>query len=148
VNIIFDNSGHAFAFDTFPSAFNYVYIVISPSERTSFLQARTITNRKDKRERFYNVQVLARMGYPNLSSASDEKVISGASLGSYVRNLALNACVFCAMWSADDVGEYPSSWRRRLQMLRRLGEQHRPRSMASSSLSGVRSQFSANRSLH
>jgi hypothetical protein len=35
------------------------------------------------------------------------------------------------MWNADDVGEYPSSWRRRLHMLRRLADQHRPASSLS-----------------
>jgi hypothetical protein len=131
VNIIFNNSGAPFRFDTFPSDFSYVYIVISPAERTSFLQARTTTSRRPPTQRFYNVRVLARPGYPNLSSATDERVVSGASLGAYVRNLALNSCVFSAMWNADDVGEYPSSWRRRLHMLRRLADQHRPASSLS-----------------
>ncbi|KAF2161230.1 hypothetical protein M409DRAFT_28269 [Zasmidium cellare ATCC 36951] len=127
VNIVFNNSGRPFRFDTFPSAFNRVYVVISPSERTSFVQAREITAAKDKKARFYNVHVLTRAGYPNLSSAGEVKVVSGACLGGYVRNLALNACVFSKMWEAGGEGEYPSSWRQRLQMIRRLYEQHRPK---------------------
>ncbi|KXT07130.1 hypothetical protein AC578_2378 [Pseudocercospora eumusae] len=126
VNIVFNTSGHEFDFNTFPSAFNYVYIVITPSERTSFLQAREFTCAKDKKERFYNVRVLNRPGFPSLSSAGERKVISGASLGGYVRNLALNACVFSLMWQQGDTGEYPSSWRQRLQMIRRL-HQYRAR---------------------
>ncbi|CAK3805071.1 Rap ran-GTPase-activating [Lecanosticta acicola] len=126
VNIVFNNSGLDFQFDTFPSAFNYVYVVISPSERTTFLQAREITAAKAKKDRFYNVHCKTRPGYPNLSSASEVKVISGASLGGYVRNLTLNACVFSAMWQAGgEAGEYPSSWRTRLQMIRRLYGQYR-----------------------
>ncbi|PIA99543.1 Tuberous sclerosis 2 protein [Cercospora beticola] len=127
VNIVFNNSGSDFNFNTFPSAFNYVYIVISPSERTSFLQAREITCNKPKQERFYNVKVLSRPGFPSLSSAVDVKVISGASLGGYVRNLALNACVFSLMWQAGDMGEYPSSWRQRLHMIKRLYGQYKGR---------------------
>ncbi|SMR45942.1 unnamed protein product [Zymoseptoria tritici ST99CH_1E4] len=118
VNIVFNNSGAAFAFDTFPSAFNYVYITISPAERTSFLQAREAT--AAKKDRFYNVHVLTRPGFPSLSSAGEVKVVSGDSLGGYVRNLALNACMFSAMWHGDAPGEYPSSWRQRLEMIRRL----------------------------
>lgn len=126
VNIVFNNSGLDFRFDTFPSAFNYVYVVISPSERTTFLQAREITAAKRKKDRFYNVHCLTRPGYPNLSSASEVKVISGASLGGYVRNLCLNACVFSAMWQAgDEAGEYPTSWRQRLGMIRRLYGQYK-----------------------
>ncbi|KAK4505756.1 hypothetical protein PRZ48_003721 [Zasmidium cellare] len=127
VNIVFNNSGRPFRFDTFPSAFNRVYVVISPSERTSFVQAREITAAKDKKARFYNVHVLTRAGYPNLSSAGEVKVVSGACLGGYVRNLALNACVFSKMWEAGGEGEYPSSWRQRLHMIRQLEEKHRPR---------------------
>ncbi|KAF2216155.1 hypothetical protein CERZMDRAFT_93454 [Cercospora zeae-maydis SCOH1-5] len=127
VNIVFNNSGSDFNFNTFPSAFNYVYIVISPSDRTSFLQAREITCNKPKQERFYNVKVLSRPGFPSLSSAVEVKVISGASLGGYVRNLALNACVFSLMWQAGDMGDYPSSWRQRLHMIKRLYAQYKGR---------------------
>ena len=130
VNIVFNNSGSDFQFNTFPSAFNYVYIVISPSERTSFLQAREITCNKPKQERFYNVRVLSRPGFPSLSSASEVKVISGASLGGYVRNLALNSCVFSIMWQAGDMGDYPSSWRSRLHMIKRLYAQYKAKQEA------------------
>lgn len=126
VNIVFNNSGSDFNFNTFPSAFNYVYITISPSERTSFVQAREITARQEKKARFYNVQVLTRPGFPSLSSAGETKVVSGECLGGYVRNLALNACMFSAMWHGDSSGEYPSSWRQRLEMLRRLHAKYKP----------------------
>ena len=122
VNIIFNNSGTAFAFDTFPSQFNYVYIVIVPSARTSYLQSRIMASSTDH-ERFYTVQLLTRPDLPVVSSASEPKVISGTSLPDYVRNLALNHCVLALMCAAGhDAGEYPSSWRSRLQHLRRLHE--------------------------
>lgn len=40
VNIVWNNSGVPFRFDTFPSAFNYVYIVITPTARASFIDTR------------------------------------------------------------------------------------------------------------
>lgn len=40
VNIVWNNSGIPFMFDTFPSAFNYVYIVITPTARASFVDTR------------------------------------------------------------------------------------------------------------
>lgn len=126
VNIVFNNSGSDFDFNTFPSAFNYVYITISPSERTSFVQAREITANQEKKARFYNIQVLTRPGFPSLSSAGETKVVSGECLGGYVRNLALNACMFSAMWHGDASGEYPSSWRQRLEMLRKLHARYKP----------------------
>ncbi len=70
--------------------------------------------------------MLTRPGYPSISSAASEKIISGASLASYVRSLALNDCVFSLMWSTreGESGEYPSSWRSRMDQLRRLGERY------------------------
>lgn len=125
VNIVFNNSGSTFDFDTFPSAFSSVYIVITPSARTSFLQTRMTKMDTDKSDRFYRVRVLTRPGYPDISSAAQEKIISGASLPGYVRNLALNDCVFSLMWSQrDETGEYPSSWRSRLDQIRRLRDRY------------------------
>lgn len=127
VNIIFNNSGKPFDFNTFPSQFNAVYIVIAPSARTSFLQTRK--NATTTTIRFYSVRVLTRPGYPAISSAASEKIISAASLPGYVRNLALNDCVFSSMWShglgeGGVGGEYMSSWRSRLGQVRRLRERY------------------------
>ncbi len=124
VNIIFNNSGAAFSFDTFPSQFNAVYIVITPSARTSFLQTRR-RQHDDQQQApvaFYRVQVLVRPNYPAISSAATEKIVSAGSLAGYVRNLALNDCVFSVMWDGleREGGEYPSSWRSRLEQIRKL----------------------------
>lgn len=120
VNIVFNNSGEPFRFDMFPSAFNYVYIVITPSVRTTFLQTRTHTMQTPVEDRFYRVEVMTRDDFPGISSAHEPKVISGASLPRYVRNLALNACIFAEVWVNKDVQDYRSSWRERLSQIRRL----------------------------
>jgi hypothetical protein len=121
VNIIFNNSGLPFDINTFPSQFSAVYIVITPSARITFLQTRH-TASTAKKDRFYRVHVLTRPGYPSISSAAEEKVISGLSLPGYVRNLALNECVFSQMWS--QAGEFASSWRSRLAQIRRLRDRY------------------------
>ena len=125
VNIVFNNSGlvSGFSFHTFPSAFNYVYIVVTPEARQTFIQTRT----RSKMARWYEdswfrVQVLTREDFPDISSAAETKVVSGEALASYVRNLALNAEVFCRVWTNRGSGEYPSSWRSRLQQIRQLRE--------------------------
>ncbi|KAK4580340.1 Tuberous sclerosis 2-like protein [Recurvomyces mirabilis] len=130
VNIIFNNSGRAHDYDTlynlFPGQFTYVYIIITPSARTTFVQTRTENLTTNKTDRFYSVRVVTRPDYPNISSAADEKVVSGASLAGMVRNLALNECIMSLMWTRrDEKAEYPSSWRSRLHQLRRLGERYR-----------------------
>ena len=134
VNVIFNNSGtqldYTALYNTFPSAFGYVYIVITPSARTSFLQTRTAAVTADSRDRFYKVRVVTRPDYPLVSPAAVEKVISGASLPGFVRNLALNDCIMSLMREPrSGAGEYPSSWKGRLQQIRRLGERYRSRSL-------------------
>ncbi|CAK7271183.1 Tuberous sclerosis 2-like protein [Sporothrix epigloea] len=46
VNIIFNDSGLPFRFDTFPSEFNYVNIVITPESRASFVARRELSLQK------------------------------------------------------------------------------------------------------
>ncbi|GME27801.1 Rap/ran-GAP [Neofusicoccum parvum] len=122
VNIVFNNSGLPFRFNTFPSQFNYVYIVITPEARTTFVDTRDNV----RLDQFYKVQVLTQPGFPETSPASETKIISGRGLPAYVRMLALNASVFCQVWSSRDAGEYVSSWRSRLREIRRLWDKHSP----------------------
>lgn len=125
VNIVFNNSGlvSGFDFHTFPSAFNYVYIVVTPEARQTFIQTRT-RSKTDRwfEDSWFRVQVMTREDFPDISSAAVTKVVSGAALASYVRNLALNAEVFCRVWTNRGSGEYPSSWRSRLGQIRVLRE--------------------------
>ncbi|KAK5108796.1 hypothetical protein LTR62_007770 [Meristemomyces frigidus] len=131
VNIIFNNSGRTHDYTTlynlFPGQLTHVYIIITPSARTTFVQTRTENPTTEKHDRFYSLRVVTRPDYPNISSAADEKVVSGASLAGMVRNLALNECIMTLMWTGrgGEGAEYPSSWRSRLQQLRRLGERYR-----------------------
>ncbi|KAI5924132.1 hypothetical protein F4810DRAFT_719394 [Camillea tinctor] len=75
VNIIFNDSGLPFKFDTFPSEFNYVNIVITPESRASFVATRQRTP-KDMKESFYKVQVMSKPGFPEISPASETKIVS------------------------------------------------------------------------
>lgn len=125
VNIIFNNSGLPFRFDMFPSQFDYVYIVITPSVRTTFMQART--HQDSPGAGFYRIEVLTRDDFPAISSAYEPKMVSAASLPVYVRNLALNACIFAEVWANKDLNDYRSSWRERLRQIRQLRERHTPK---------------------
>jgi len=144
VNIIFNRSGEAFQFNTIPSQFNYVNVVITPASKSSRKEAeidqtsRSIYERARQPGRenepwvevprypapkYYKVHVLTAEGFPSISPASDPKIISAAKLPSFVRLVGLNACVFAKAWvSRDTDNEYPSSWRARLQAIRQLRE--------------------------
>ena len=144
VNIIFNRSGKTFKFDTFPSQFNYVNVVITPASKASKQEAEAVWESQHIYDqasrpgrgglmsveiptypapRYYKVHVLTAPGFPSISPASDPKIISAAQLPSFVRLIGLNACVFAKAWlSRNTDNDYPSSWRARLQEIRQLRE--------------------------
>ncbi|CAJ2507312.1 Uu.00g084980.m01.CDS01 [Anthostomella pinea] len=123
VNIIFNDSGFPFKFDTFPSEFNFVNIVITPESRASFVATRQRTP-KDVRESFYQVHVLSEPGFPEISPASEPKIVSLKALPDFIRLLALNASVFALVWANREGGEHISPWRNRLREINRLREKY------------------------
>ncbi|KAI1180903.1 tuberin [Nemania sp. FL0916] len=127
VNIIFNDSGFPFKFDTFPSDFNYVYIVITPESRASFVATRQRTS-KDVEDSFYKVQVMSKPGFPEISPASETKIVSLKALPDFIRLLALNASFFSHVWANREGGEHISSWGNRLKDIKRLREKYGPKS--------------------
>lgn len=132
VNIIFNDSGHVFEFDTFPSEFNYVNIVITPSPRHSFVAARKAAKSQQGGEEevplaFFTVQVMSKPGFPEISPAAEPKLVSLKALPGFVRLLGLNASVFSHVWANREGGEYISSWRNRLREINRLRERYGPK---------------------
>ncbi|TVY62292.1 Tuberous sclerosis 2 protein-like protein [Lachnellula suecica] len=126
VNIIFNNSGHPFQFDTFPSEFNYVNIVITPESRLSFVATRFRT-KENAKSAFYKVQVMSKPGFPEISPAAEPKIMSLEALPGFIRLLALNASVFSLVWANREGGEHVSSWRNRLREINRLKDKHGPK---------------------
>ncbi|KAF1844915.1 uncharacterized protein K460DRAFT_336685 [Cucurbitaria berberidis CBS 394.84] len=123
VNIIYNDSGLPYNFDTFPSAFNYVHIVISPESRASFVDRRLDAD-PDGRNRYYKVQAISRPGFPDISPAVETKILQGKYLAAYCRLIAINACVFSNVWFIRGGGESTSSWRNRLREIKRLRERY------------------------
>jgi hypothetical protein len=123
VNIVFNRSNLPFNFETIPSQFNSVNIVISPVSRIApgdFAKSEA-EDAVDYNKRFYSVKVMSKPGFPELSPAATPKVISGKNLAAFVRILAMNASVFSLVWNRDG-GEHISSWRNRLREIKRLRE--------------------------
>ncbi|KAL8909989.1 MAG: hypothetical protein Q9171_004684 [Xanthocarpia ochracea] len=129
VNIIFNESGSPFRFDTFPSALNFVNIIITP-EKITARQPHSRLAENDECEAvetcyFFLVQVLCAPFLPEISPAATPKVVSASALPSYVRQLALNAHLFSVVWSERAQGEeLVSSWRSRLREIRKLREKY------------------------
>jgi len=137
VNIIFNDSGFPFKFDTFPSEFNYVNIVITPESRGSFVATRQQAASEVEQTSFYKVQVMSKPGFPEISPASDTKIVSLRALPAFIRLLALNASVFSLVWSTrDSGGDNISPWRNRLREIIRLRQKFGLRSTAVTSSAG------------
>jgi hypothetical protein len=125
VNIVWNDSGLPFNFDTFPSQFNYVYIIITPTPHLSFVASRT--PQEDGTTRFCTVQVVSQTGFPEISPASEPKMVSLKALPGFVRLLALNASVFSLVWANREDGEHVSSWRERLRQINALRTRYGPK---------------------
>ncbi|KAL8791467.1 MAG: hypothetical protein Q9213_000084 [Squamulea squamosa] len=129
VNIIFNESGLPFRFNTFPSALNFVNIVITP-EKVGARQPPSRASDKDGSKAsetcyFFTIQVLCAPFLPEISPAATPKVVSATALPGYVRQLALNAHLFSVVWSERAQGqELVSSWRSRLREIRKLRERY------------------------
>ncbi|APA07832.1 hypothetical protein sscle_03g026020 [Sclerotinia sclerotiorum 1980 UF-70] len=126
VNIIFNNSGLPFKYDTFPSDFNYVNIVIAPESRLSFTAARDPRQGRLRKDPYYKVQVMSKPGFPEISPAAEMKIISLRKLPEFIRLLAMNASVFSSVWANREGGEHVSPWRNRLREINRLRVKHVP----------------------
>lgn len=133
VNIIFNDSGLPFKFDTFPSQFNYVNIVITPASRASFTATREAQQEPEAKHRqpFYRVQVMSKPGFPDISPAFETKMVSLKALPGFIRLVALNASVFSLVWQSRTGGEHVSSWRGRLREIKKLRERYGPRLVSS-----------------
>lgn len=126
INIIFNDSGLPFRFDTFASDFNYVNIVITPESRATFLASRD-RPRDEANSPFYRVKVTSKAGFPEISPASETKMVSLKALPGFVRQLAVNASVFSHVWANREGGEHVSSWRARLRAIKRLRDKYGPK---------------------
>ena len=129
VKIVYNDSGKTFNFDTIPSAFNNVNIVITPEAHAQKAHKTPDPMKVEPSATelfgFYKVQTLCSSNFPPLSSASTPKVVSASALPAFVRQIALNASVFSHIWSETlGQGTYISSWRARLQQIKRLRERY------------------------
>lgn len=135
VKIIFNASGQTFEFESFSSAMNTINIVITPESHTratsrtvgKTLKHRSASGIQDltKTDRFghYIIQTLSSVDYPDISFAAEPMLISADAMPAFVRQMAINASVFCQVWQSRGT-EYISCWRARLQEIIKLRKKY------------------------
>lgn len=132
VKVIFNDSGGDFAFDTLPGDFNFVNIVIQPHTPAG---NPWIGPGMSNNTEFFKVSMQCRPGMPEIGPLGTFKMVTGSSLASVVRQLALHSNIFAQIFLAS-VGfetqrpagtagkthrvEYSSNWRKRLQQIKLL----------------------------
>ncbi|KAJ6151012.1 hypothetical protein N7470_007606 [Penicillium chermesinum] len=121
VTIVFNRSNLPFDFDTIPSEFNFINIVITPSSRIAYDENGVIRGQMDPESQCYSVRVISKPGFPEVSPAATPKIVSGKKLAAFVRILAVNASVFSLVWN-NKGAELHSSWRTRLREIKKVRE--------------------------
>lgn len=135
VNIIYNDSGIPFGFDTFKTQYNYFYIVVTPEFVTPPLPHRLSAHAGDRhpsdnlghfKPRFcFTVHTIHSPSFPEISPTSTPKLVSASALSGFVRQLALSASVFSLVRSSTGGGgEYVSSWQNRLRHIIKLRERY------------------------
>ena len=138
VNVIYNDSGAPFNFDTFSSQFNFVNIVITPevvARSVRGLEEVSSAGTSPHEAGFhdpldlddtvsYSVQTIGSASFPQISPAATPMTVTAKVLPGFVRQLALNASVFSLVWSKRDGGENISSWRNRLREIKKLRQRY------------------------
>ncbi|RHZ88589.1 hypothetical protein Glove_22g105 [Diversispora epigaea] len=121
VTIVFNESGHDYKFDTVPSHFNYINIVISPhSQRHLSELLNSPTNNT-----FYKVTMQRRAEMPEIGPITEFKMISASVLSAFVLAIALHANIFSQVFlqsGGSKKVEYVTNWKDRLRQIKRLKE--------------------------
>lgn len=120
VNVIYNDSIAAFKFDTIPSQFNAINIVVEPTCRSAAHPSPHRTDTVPFEKSWFKLTVLSKPEYPSVSPSAEPKVVSGANLAACIRLFIINASVFTLVWSARESGDHMSSWRHRLREIKKL----------------------------
>lgn len=123
VSVVYNDSGADYVFDTLPSQFNFINIVVSPhsisTEAVSPSHALTGTENT-----FFKVEMQRRPDMPDIGPMSEPKLVSAQSLPGFVRLAAIHANIFAQVFwqSGTTGGQYVSHWRERLKQIKRIKE--------------------------
>ncbi|CAG8459050.1 12710_t:CDS:2 [Funneliformis caledonium] len=124
VTIVFNNSGQEYAFDTLPSHFNFINIVISPHSHQDFFIS-SLQSSKTNNNSFFKVIMQRRSDMPEIGPITEFKMVSAAALPAFVRQMALHANIFAQVFLQSGGSrnvEYVSNWKDRLRQIKRLKE--------------------------
>lgn len=126
IKIVWNESGGEYNFETIPGQFNFVNIVIEPHTPAGSPWSRPDMSNNNE---YFKVSMQCRPGMPEVGPLDSFKMVDGASLPDFVRQISLHSSIFAQVWLAA-VGvesrggpnakfEFVSNWRNRLQQIKR-----------------------------
>ncbi|KAI7825517.1 hypothetical protein BX661DRAFT_154749 [Kickxella alabastrina] len=87
VQIVFNESGRDYEFDTIPSQFNYVQIIVTPNDKTMYVQ-------------LYKVMTQVNPSVPFYGPAIEPKLLTLTALPAFVRSIAIHAAILSNVFSS------------------------------------------------
>ncbi|KAJ3179451.1 Tuberous sclerosis 2-like protein [Gaertneriomyces sp. JEL0708] len=122
VTIVWNESGTDYAFDTIPAQFNYVNIIIEPVGALDMKEPFPSPGLEEFHRSYFKVHHKVKPDMADVGPLPDVKLISGESLGVYVRQLAVHGNIFSQifMQSATADSTYASNARERLRQIKRV----------------------------
>ncbi|KAG5519280.1 hypothetical protein PMAC_001905 [Pneumocystis sp. 'macacae'] len=116
VNIIFNDSGSPYIFDTIPGQFNFINIVVSRNSRYNY---DILSCNEPSSDIYFLVELQHKTGVSEIISLKETMMISAKALPIFVRNLVLHVSTFSQIYHQID-GEYITNWRERLRHILRV----------------------------
>ncbi|TIB98490.1 hypothetical protein E3Q17_02975 [Wallemia mellicola] len=136
VRIVWNGSGLPYQFNTISTDFNYINIVISPHSKGVPVHRGAFNTKvppigvaidEDNIDEFYRVELQIKEGMPSFGPIGDFKIVSTDALPDLIRQMALFADLLAQVYVQVDLEqEFVSSWRRRLQTIKRYRERDLP----------------------
>ncbi|KAJ1895123.1 Tuberous sclerosis 2-like protein, partial [Kickxella alabastrina] len=138
VQIVFNESGRDYEFDTIPSQFNYVQIIVTPVDGTISTREEEIAwphgetqdaaspeNDKTMYVQLYKVMTQVNPSVPFYGPAIEPKLLTLTALPAFVRSIAIHAAILSNVFSSckkadSSAAEFISPWRARLRTIHRL----------------------------
>ncbi|KAJ1645833.1 Tuberous sclerosis 2-like protein [Coemansia asiatica] len=133
VQIVFNESGREYEFDTIPSQFNYVQIIVTPvdgsipnrDEDAIWLSSRENDSEETQFVQLYKVKTQVHPEVPFFGPAMEPKLLTLTALPAFVRSIAIHAAILSQVFSSckkvnSSAAEFISPWRARLRTIQRI----------------------------
>lgn len=118
VKIIWNDGGTPFKFDTIPSEYTLINVIVEPHS----IGARGAYSDNKHENEFFKITLQTAPTLPRITPIGEFKIISAEKLSMALRHFTLQACLFCRTWEmtgqdGDHVIPLQTNWQTRLKFI-------------------------------